>query len=725
MSNAFKPPRFSKGEDPYNWLQRFERAAKLNKWDDDAKLYSIEQCFLNESTKQWYFNRDFSSWNKFVEEFTTKYHKKVDADKIIKKIMDFKIKKNEPMKAYIERFDKLSTNYKKMTLVKTQENKNRASTHESKEPVKNTKIENPIIVNLSDKSLIRYFINGLKDRSFKRFLKYENPDNLENLYKIVSETCDSDEEELPDDSESESMNSDSENSNESEFEETKLTRKSTHDRVKNKKRSKDKNVDDQEMTSLLKGFEKLSLMMAQAMNNGNYQPNYPANAPPKKTSGMSTCYNCQDQGHKAETCPETCKLCKQPGHPYYHCERYQPKKTDMSRRNTKEDLNTGLFIDLLYGEKRQRQEEEGSNPTDDNISKKAKIPLTDVRVSRSGNQVPTPAKKRPLKPMTNAGATGIQSFPQNSVTNIEYNKNKRDKSDLSELIQTLVHQPNYLLSLSQIASFSAAARTLIKSAVTKPQENPRSKLNKAIHPANLLLEDDNFGHDDHEPDNDYSQEEYVVDNSNKQLNLPPGNGAPKTIGTVNGVACEMILDSGCTPFIISKRLALEIGTNEVTPTDTELLLGNGKLTRPLGVIENLKINVGDIVSATITAICLDVDDRYDFIIGRIGLHLLGVSTDWTDHSWHFNLPDGSMVPAQVYYGTKEANEKEEPVVPGFILIPTSDDEDVDHEILQKEGVFINEGYQYLQGEIPDKPGEETPLVRSSKEVIPILTMSYP
>jgi hypothetical protein len=67
MSNQLKPPAFNKNDDPIYWLSRFEKAAKPNKWTDEAKLCTADSCFASKSTQIWFMDKEFESWSLFSQ----------------------------------------------------------------------------------------------------------------------------------------------------------------------------------------------------------------------------------------------------------------------------------------------------------------------------------------------------------------------------------------------------------------------------------------------------------------------------------------------------------------------------------------------------------------------------------------------------------------------------------------------------------------------------------
>jgi predicted aspartyl protease len=83
------------------------------------------------------------------------------------------------------------------------------------------------------------------------------------------------------------------------------------------------------------------------------------------------------------------------------------------------------------------------------------------------------------------------------------------------------------------------------------------------------------------------------------LNLPEGKSAPRTHGTINGHHCELILDCGCTTFIISLQMLKRLGLDTMEPYTSDLVMGDGNFSKCLGKVRGLRVNVSNIVSGTV------------------------------------------------------------------------------------------------------------------------------
>ncbi|KAG1136350.1 hypothetical protein G6F37_012895 [Rhizopus arrhizus] len=155
----------------------------------------------------------------------------------------------------------------------------------------------------------------------------------------------------------------------------------------------------------------------------------------------------------------------------------------------------------------------------------------------------------------------------------------------------------------------------------------------------------------------------------------------------------MILDKGCSTFIIGAHFAQRLGVEKLFKSNQELLLGNGATAKCLGEVRGLQIVVGDVVSATVDALCLDVGDKFDFVIGHPGLQHFGIGVDMRNQYWYFRMPNGDIIDAEVYHDNRRrlyaedqdngSDYTEEPeqcdddsnYEADYLLILTSDDEE--------------------------------------------------
>lgn len=243
--------------------------------------------------------------------------------------------------------------------------------------------------------------------------------------------------------------------------------------------------------------------------------------------------------------------------------------------------------------------------------------------------------------------------------------------DVDMIIHHLFSETSHSISLEQIAILSPAARSKLKSRLTKSHVSPRKKKSRD----HVLL-----GESD------------PLDGKDKINTIPKGRNAPRTMGSVNGQSCEIILDGGSTSTIISYHFALKLGIDKVTKTDATIMFGHGLQYQAIGRVPNLKVQIGNSKVIITDALCYDVNDKYGFLVGRIGLHQFSVHTDWSRHEWSIFMDNGNFIPLDVYYSSRRS-------VNVVDLNNISDDE-LDYSS-EEEGFLIIEDYDEKQSNYPN------------------------
>ncbi|CEG80289.1 hypothetical protein RMATCC62417_14649 [Rhizopus microsporus] len=193
---------------------------------------------------------------------------------------------------------------------------------------------------------------------------------------------------------------------------------------------------------------------------------------------------------------------------------------------------------------------------------------------------------------------------------------KPGEGEIDNIISIIMNQPVHSLSLNQIAVLSTPARSRFEIKMTKPHN--KISVHHQDHKIALLAEEE-------------SEEQAYAPLTHTQL--PKAKGAPRTIGKVNGEDVEMILDGGCTSFVISNRLAIRLGITGVYKTNSSVVFGDDLYHKPIDVVSYLEIQISASDIASVEVLCFDVD-KYDFIVGREGLHGLKIGTDWPPHYWY-------------------------------------------------------------------------------------------
>lgn len=618
----FTVPKFSSKDDPDLWLYRYTKASKMNKWNEETMLQYVDNCF-NQSLQFWFMDQDFQNWNQFKTAFLEKFSKKVNIDKIISGILNIKMTPQESVNEYIDRYEKLRLKYnnqirKNQIIVDKRNNGIIEEEKESKNKGNTTTTiaSSDVEFVITPAGFLRYFIKGLYSKSMARFIKTEKPATLEEAYQSLREFYGSEGESSDSSSEEEG-----ESESEDEFDEKNFKNKKSKSDSSSKKSSNSKESSKQDdMAELINGFKTMSLLIGELVSNASNNE-----VKEKRTK----CWNCMDKDHYTRECTAPCKICQSTGHLHFQCPQNKRNKTEKSKITQGEAM---IIEEVYLSEKRKKTETETPS---------LPYPKRNARILRLGKETPSiPVKKIAKEPATainfkqNTDVQMAEARPSEKIhtpvktvntvmksprhplvpnENVKETYPDDNKDKINVIVDRIINETVHQVSLNDLASLSPVARLKLKSLMTKPQANR----------VNRMLADVN------------NEKKIGTVLLSEESNLPKGKSAPRTFAEINGEKCEVILDGGCTSFIISLNMAKKLGIREAEPSDTAVMFGDGKLYQPIGLIKNLHIKLGNtdkIVS--VNALCYDVGNQYDFIIGREGLHALGVGTDWATHFWY-------------------------------------------------------------------------------------------
>lgn len=684
--SMFEAPKFNSSSDPELWLYRYAKVADMNNWGEETMLKYVDNCF-KQSLQVWFMQQDFKSWPQFKNAFLLKFAKKVNMDKIAADIINFKMNQNESVLNYIERFDKKKMQYNNEVVKRTTrtptsikqsepsiKRESKSTKNETSEATTSTAITpiqetSNLEFMITESGFLKYFIKGITIKTLKRHLKLEKPSTIEDAYSIIREMYDSDDEGDTSDAQ-EDINKSSDESSDDES----VQPKSTNKTPKTKKTGTVQPLKDDTISAMISEFKNMSLMIGELVT-------VVSKSDPKKKK--TTCWNCMSSEHYTKDCVQPCKLCNNPGHKHYECKLYKNNHTNKTSNNS--NIESMLIEDNYMAEKRKLDDEESQKDSSRNI-----------RITRSGGTYPTPKRKKkmvlPVDDVVMVENTEITKDPDVTkasapiTTPIESPKhplrlNVRNKADVESrekridtIVDHVINEPVHLISLNDLAAIcTPSARTRIKNKMIKPQTAKR--LNKSYQTvsdkAALLGE--------------------VMSND-----PPKGKSAPRTYGKVNGQECELILDGGCTSYIVSLNFLRRLGITEVEPSNSSVMFGDGNSYPPIGLATNLKLQIGGSQLISVKALCYDVGDKYDFIVGREGLHALKIGTDWSSHYWYIKTEDG-VLPVDVHYTRNycrenidsseedefSEDEQEEDVIDqddweeGYLIVAASDEEDND------------------------------------------------
>lgn len=339
MSVTLNIPMFTEKSNLNHWLFRFERVATLNKWDDQTKLLLyVDSCF-EEDLQIWFMEKDFKTYDSFRAEFIEKHTKKVNINKVVSDITNFKMYKEESILNYIKRFEMKRVAYKRETAKK--KSQNQLATEASNTKAKLVDPADDLELIITETGFLKYFIKGITNKDIKRFVKSNKPTNLETLYKVLQE--------IYEESESE------DDVLEEEEEKDGATRDQEQAKIEAKyidgKSSRDYGINDLDAQ-----FKNLVIMMVEEIKNG--QKRNVENPKRKKVN----CYNCQEEDHIAQNCKNPCKICNSSEHVHFQCPEYKSRRTvpAYAHGNTNQSASQSEAMlieeDVLVAEKRRIDE---------------------------------------------------------------------------------------------------------------------------------------------------------------------------------------------------------------------------------------------------------------------------------------------------------------------------------------------------------------------------------
>lgn len=561
-------------------------------------------------------------------------------DKIAADIINFKMNQNENVLNYIGRFDKKRMQYDNEVAKRSIKNTASIDVAESSKKRKDKSIisnqtdsvqdstcstttnqeNHNVEFVITESGFVKYFIKGINIKTVKRLLKLEKPTSLEDAYSFLREMYDSDDEESETNASPYPNNESSDESSEEESVKVKTNTKP----LKPKKTNPASPPKDETLSTMINEFKNMSLMIGELVTFVN------KNEPKKK---KTTCWNCLSLEHYTKDCVQPCKLCNSPSHKHYECNLY--KNNRVSKTNNDSVNESMLMEDNYMAEKRKL---DGTEDTANNTK--------NVRITRSGETYPTPRRKKQIQLPTSEvimedSVPILENYSQN-VTQASAPisipkhpmkpalRHKMDMEDRDNRINTIVdhvmNEPVHLISLNDLATIcTPTARTRIKNKMIKPQSVKRLK---KVEPS--------------------PSEKTALLGEVASHKLPKGKSAPRTYGKINDQNCEVILDGGCTSYIVSLNFLNRLGITEVEPSNTSVMFGDGNSYPPIGLATNLNLQIGGSKTISVNALCYDVGDQYDFIVGREGLHALKFGTDWSSHYWYIKTESG-VLPCDVHY----------------------------------------------------------------------------
>ncbi|ORE08304.1 hypothetical protein BCV72DRAFT_240539 [Rhizopus microsporus var. microsporus] len=157
-------------------------------------------------------------------------------------------------------------------------------------------------------------------------------------------------------------------------------------------------------------------------------------------------------------------------------------------------------------------------------------PVRDV-TSTEPNKMDAPPLNNLNPQEVSTGTVGQDASYPNLEKKTLPDSRKSNKESIAGIIDNTMSRPAITLSINELSILSPSGRTAMKNRMTKSQRNPRTKIE--------------------------SRRLNVTAFTMNQNQLK--GSIPKTRGQVNGIDCEMILDTSCSIFITGAHFAEGIG----------------------------------------------------------------------------------------------------------------------------------------------------------------------
>lgn len=166
-------------------------------------------------------------------------------------------------------------------------------------------------------------------------------------------------------------------------------------------------------------------------------------------------------------------------------------------------------------------------------------------------------------------------------------KTMEQHTDLAEsVVRDIKSQKVFSLSLDDNITLSPKVLTTLKQTIKEDEENQLSLL------------------------------------ATRPITIPKSNGAPWVNGTINNLNVEIILDTGSTASIVSlacvRQLGLEDKLVKQQAVKRGMPIADGSTIYPIGILENVIVEISLRISRTLDALCLDVKSC-DLILGRVDM----------------------------------------------------------------------------------------------------------
>jgi hypothetical protein len=456
---------------------------------------------------------------------------------------------------------------------------------------------------------------------------------------------------------------------------------SDEERIIKKKRTKSSIVQSKAPSiGKTNGFETALLTMIERQNailDSQSQPQSLSQRQPQSQGRMPSrlsCYNCKGVDHVERNCPRPCKYCHQMDHRRYSCPQ-KPSRLNNNNApiqispaipvgnipnnqgtapsyNNQQSTNnyfmslssdicenvSGNSIEAILAMKRLHEEQDdGPEQKKRDVYNEHGVDINDETIS---NETITSESATSTSNETIIDSPDITTSTEGSTASSSSEPNVNQSGQVIEdapltvvyrskpatVVRQLRKQKVFQLSCDEIVALSSKAHTEFR----RPLESPSTYNTQIMDTADMLL------------------------HATTDITLPQGNYAPRIIGKVNGIATHLILDTGCTPCVISFHKVLKLGlanqlVHNAQSQKGNMMVGDGSKVPCKGLIQGFKVEILPEHSIKVDALVLDVPETaYEFLFGRIAMAKIGIHADLGRSRWF--VSDGfSNKPLEVFY----------------------------------------------------------------------------
>ncbi|KAL7325907.1 hypothetical protein PS15p_208326 [Mucor circinelloides] len=616
-----KLPRYHEGDNLQTFFKLYELTAHLNGWETcQDKLAHVHNSFKGKLL-EWVVGQSWEAWDEFKtslmerQEVTTK-----DDMYYLTKLLQTKRKGFASLNKFILKFDSLM------------------------QARKSVQAKNSDVVTDLDPFYMKLFVKNSSPAEMRRYLKEKQCTKLSELYKLARSY--EGEDSSDDDSDSGS------NSNVSEMQGSSDSDSDSHHYKPTKSKSKRHSMMVKSGLPKLKdtkepSFKTALLAVLDQQQQQQFmlllqQQTQQTITPPRARHNSYRCYNCKEPGHFDDQCPEPCKHCGSRDHRRYQCPQKpsncqsgqsgQSAQPSQAHNNGTAASPSRLFMQIAEDDYALQQKL--CHPDEGDL-----LAMKRLRNETQKEKDDQTAKKAKYK--ANREAKRVAKMQ------VMINQEKMQKAG-----------PCRLANASDITtgdpSTSAAVDNQFNDTVS-PMQSSCEPL-----PTEDAMQTSTINSMDHQEMVNVSSPKSPI------VSLPRNESHHQVLPDPLQVkpSVNVILDTGCTPCVISHQLVQKLGLAEqmvMLPKSSHggvILVGDERRVQIKGIIKDLKLQLLPGHDMLVDAVCLDVADcAYEFLCGRIVMAKFGICVDLgTTSSWFIRNGKDLEEPDVVYTAPEVAEE---------------------------------------------------------------------